>query len=431
MRLGGLVQAAIEVLDDIETRNRPVTDALKDWGVSHRFAGSGDRSAIGNLVYDTLRKKFSQSWRMDDGNSPALVFATLAGQWKMSKSEIEDAFKDDKFAPDFPLEMFAEIYESRDLNQAPGFVQADIPEFIFPAFETAFGEHCVSEGKALSERPPLDLRVNTLKSDRDKVLKRLKQFSAQPCAIAPDGIRIEPGLRGKRLPNVQAEAGYQKGWFEIQDQGSQMAALLSGAEAGNQVLDYCAGGGGKTLAISAMMQNRGQVHAHDADRRRLAPIHDRLKRAGARNVQVHRPGKLPTELEGKMDCVLIDAPCTGSGTWRRRPDAKWRLSERNIEQRCEEQAAILNEAVHYVRPGGRLVYVTCSLFPEENKQQIDGFLTGNGNFSCLSVDAINTVSNQLSNYAHYPVKDCAMVLLTPAMTKTDAFFIAILEKNRN
>ncbi|MGI9399985.1 MAG: RsmB/NOP family class I SAM-dependent RNA methyltransferase [Rhizobiaceae bacterium] len=431
MRLGGLVQGTIEVLDDVESRNRPVSDALKDWGLSHRFAGSGDRSAIGNLVYDSLRKKASQAWRMDDGSSSAGVIATLLGQWNMTLPEIEEAFHDDRFAPDLPLETLAGIHEGRNLDHASDFIQADIPEFIMPEIVSLFGENAVNEGQSLAERPPLDLRVNTLKSDRDKLLKRLSGFSPEPCAIAPEGMRIEPRLRGKRLPNVQAEAAFQKGWFEIQDQGSQIAALLTSVQAGDQVLDYCAGGGGKTLALSAMMQNRGQVHAHDNDRRRLAPIHDRLKRAGSRNVQVHRPGDLSVELEDKMDCVLIDAPCTGSGTWRRRPDAKWRLSGQNIEERCNEQATILSQAANFVKPGGRFVYVTCSMLPDENTKQIEKFLSGNERFSLMSEEAINAASRQLSNFAHIPVKDCAMVLLTPALTKTDAFFIAIMEKRRD
>ncbi|MEM7461437.1 MAG: RsmB/NOP family class I SAM-dependent RNA methyltransferase [Pseudomonadota bacterium] len=431
MRLGGRAQAAIEILDDIGNRNRPVTDVLKDWGISHRFAGSGDRSAIGNIVYDTLRKKASQSWRMNDETSPALVIATLLGQWDMTPEEIADDFRDDKFAPELPLEVFGNTYLGHDLDDAPDFIQADIPEIAVGEFVIAFGKDWVSEGKGLAEQPPLDLRVNTLKADRDKVLKRLARFSAKPCAIAPEGIRIEPLPRGKRLPNVQAEAGYQKGWFEIQDQGSQIAALLSGAKPGDQVMDFCAGGGGKTLALSALMQNRGQIHAHDSDRRRLAPIHERLKRAGARNVQVHRPAQVPADLENRMDCVMVDAPCTGSGTWRRRPDAKWRLSENNIAQRRQEQADILTDAARYVRPGGHLVYITCSLFPAENINQINGFLTGNDKFFLRPVDAIEAELKQLSNFAHFPLKDRAMVQITPALTKTDAFFIALLEKRRD
>jgi 16S rRNA (cytosine967-C5)-methyltransferase len=192
-------------------------------------------------------------------------------------------------------------------------------------FEENFDDEWVAEASALSERAPLDMRVNTLKADRDKVQKQLAKFGAKPTKIARHGLRIAPGKGPDRLPNVQAEPAFQKGWFEIQDEGSQIVADLVFAQPGEQVFDYCAGGGGKTLALSAALDNKGQVHAWDADKSRLAPIFDRLKRAGTRNVQVHAADADLSPLEGRMDRVLVDAPCTGSGTWRRNPDAKWRL----------------------------------------------------------------------------------------------------------
>src|SRR6185312_3100974 len=180
-----------------------------------------------------------------------------------------------------------------------------------------------------------------------------------------EGIRMPPIEGAGRHPNVQAGPGFQKGWFEIQDEGSQIVADLAVAGGGAQVLDFCAGAGGKALALSAAMKNHGQIFAHDADKSRLAPIFGRLKRAGSRNVQVIQPAAL-SGLEGLMDLVLVDAPCTGSGTWRRRPDSKWRLSDRQLDQRKTEQAAILEDARRFVKPGGRLAYVTCSVFSEEN-----------------------------------------------------------------
>ena len=175
---------------------------------------------------------------------------------------------------------------------------------------------------------------------------------------------------------MQVEPGFQKGWFEVQDEGSQLAALMVGAKPGEQVLDLCAGAGGKTLAIAAAMENKGQVFATDTDRAaaradlRPAEAGGQPQRAGARS------GRSLAELEGRMDAVLIDAPCTGSGTWRRRPDAKWRLSERALGERLAEQTALLDQAARFVKPGGRLVYVTCSLFPEENGEQIAAFVAG-------------------------------------------------------
>ncbi|MEC9342421.1 MAG: RsmB/NOP family class I SAM-dependent RNA methyltransferase, partial [Pseudomonadota bacterium] len=314
MRLGGRASAAIEVLQDMEVRHRPASVALRDWGLSHRFAGAGDRAAIGNLVYDSLRRQASQAWRMDDGTPASIVAATLIGQWGHSPAELAAAFEGDRHAPAPLAPERMEAWQARDLAAAPEHVQGDVPPWCVPQLEAAFGTFWLPEAAALGDRPPLDLRVNTLKSNREKVARQLSRFGAEPTPHAPCGLRIAPGARAARLPNVQAEAGYQKGWFEIQDEGSQLAALASGAKPGEQVLDLCAGAGGKTLALSAMMENRGQVHAHDSDRTRLAPIHERLKRAGVRNAQVHASDADLSALAGRMDCVLVDAPCTGSGT---------------------------------------------------------------------------------------------------------------------
>ncbi len=182
-------------------------------------------------------------------------------------------------------------------------------------------------------RPDSRSRVNTLKATREKVLKALERSGAEPAAIARHGVRIPAGEGASRLPNVTAEISFQKGWFEVQDEGSQIVADLALPGEGEQVLDYCAGGGGKTLAMSAAMNNKGQVHAYDADRKRLAPIIERLKRAGTRNVQVHESTESLASLIGRVDRVLVDAPCTGTGTWRRRPDTKWRLTQKNLEER--------------------------------------------------------------------------------------------------
>lgn len=431
MRLGGRVQAAIEVLEDMAARKRPAAQALRDWGLSHRFAGSGDRSAIGNLVYDTLRKQASAAWLMGDDSPHAVVFLTLQRDWDVGLEQLREAFQGDRFAPAIPEEKLLAA-ESKDTAFADAHVEADVPEWCVPSFEEAFEEEWVAEAKALAARPPLDLRVNTLKADRDKVIRALSSTGAKNTAIARNGIRIAPGKGARRLPNVQAEPAYQKGWFEIQDEGSQIAADLVFARRGEQVLDYCAGGGGKTLALAAGMENRGQVHAHDADKNRLAPIFERLKRAGVRNVQVHSP-RAPRDdlspLEGRMDRVLVDAPCTGSGTWRRRPDAKWRLTPAMLETRMDEQAAALDEAARYVRPEGYLAYVTCSVFAEENEQQAYAFCERHAGWELLSA---GEVWQDLFgfNKAKPWSSDMKCITLTPASTGTDGFFFAVMQRSK-
>ncbi|MET3600383.1 RsmB/NOP family class I SAM-dependent RNA methyltransferase [Martelella mangrovi] len=429
MRIGGRLAGAIEILADVEERRRPIASALKDWGTAHRFAGSGDRAAIGNIVYDALRLKLSHAFMMDDDSPAALAHAVLFRQWGIAPEALAERLDGDKFAPEPLPEATLAAFASRDLADAPDAVRGDLPEWILPSFRENFAEDWLGEAEALNLRPPLDLRVNTLKATREKVLKALSRSGAAAGAIAPEAIRIPPGSGPDRLPNVTAELSFQKGWFEVQDQGSQIVSKMVGAKAGDQVLDFCAGGGGKTLALAAAMDNAGQVHAYDADRTRLAPIIERLKRAGTRNVQVHDALEGLSGLEERFDRVLVDAPCTGTGTWRRRPDIKWRLSEKNLEERMAQQAEVLAEASRFVKPGGQLVYVTCSLLPEENQGRIAGFLASDAGSAFEPVDMEtmwSTTFPGIEARPYFPVRGA--VTLTPAATGTDGFFCAILDR---
>ncbi len=420
MRLGGRLAAAIEVLEDISRRHRPVADALKDWGLSHRFAGGGDRAAIGNIVYDGLRRKRSAGWLLGEDTPRAIGFGALLLEWNQTAQSLNDALDGDKFAP--PLLTAAELQAiaGRRLDDAPPAVRADVPDWCEPLFERAFGPAWVDEGAALATRPPLDIRVNTLQADRPKVLAELAETGAKAAHLAPYGIRIPPIDGDGRHPNVQAEPAFQKGWFEVQDEGSQIVAALAGAKAGMQVLDFCAGAGGKTLALSAAMGNTGQVFAHDAEKARLAPIFDRIRRSENRNVQiVTKPAEL-APLTNHMDIVLVDAPCTGSGTWRRRPDAKWRLTQRQLDARKGEQSAILGAARAFVKPGGLLVYITCSVFDEENGEQISAFRDRNSGFAPIDHRALWD--------GHFPGHEAAArigstgdISLSPSLSGTDGF----------
>jgi len=427
MRLGGRLQAAIEVLDDIDRRKRPAGDALKDWGLAHRFAGSGDRAAIGNLVYDCLRKRASLSFLAGNTENRTLVFSLLVNGWNMNETELREMLDGDKFAPDLPSPDEFAAMATRELVNAEPHIQANIPQWCVSSFEANFDEDWLEEACAFAQRPPLDIRVNILKSDRDKLLKQLGRKEARPTKIARHGIRIHSNKPFARQPNLQAEEAFRKGRFEIQDEGSQIMADLVYARPGESVLDYCAGAGGKTLALSALMENRGQIHAYDADKSRLAPIHERLKRAGTRNVQVHAPGSDMSALTGKMDKVVVDAPCTGSGTWRRRPDAKWRYDQKNLETRVEQQEEVLREAAAFVRPGGHLIYITCSVFPEENENQVYMFTQDNPGFDIVSAGEV--WEDLFGHDKPSPwSSDMMTVTLTPASTRTDGFFFCVMER---
>jgi 16S rRNA (cytosine967-C5)-methyltransferase len=427
MRLGGRLAGAIEVLNDIETRRRPVADALKDWGLSRRFAGSGDRAAVGNIVYDALRMKLSHAYLMDSASPAAIAHAVMFRQWGFTPDTLAAELDGDKFAPAAPEPDMLAAFASRNLAEAEPYIRADIPEWVVPWFEANFGDRWLAEAEALAARPSLDLRANTLKADRAKVIHALEDAHARAATIARNGVRIAPGEGPSRLPNVTAELSFAKGWFEVQDEGSQIVAELVMAEDGEQILDYCAGGGGKTLALAATMHNKGQVHAFDADRKRLAPIIERLRRAGTRNVQVQEHEKSLAPLKGKFDRVLVDAPCTGTGTWRRRPDTKWRLTPKNLDERIGQQREALEKASVYVRPGGTLCYVTCSVLPQENQAQVASFLEADPSFEMAS--ALESWTKLFGEQQIKPHSlDGKSLTLSPALTDTDGFYFATLRK---
>jgi 16S rRNA (cytosine967-C5)-methyltransferase len=366
---------------------------------------------------------------MDSDAARHIGVGVLLSDAELDISEVNAALEGDKFAPE-PLEgERTAVWRERDLNSAPDHIRADVPEWCIPHFQAIFADKWVEEAAALSDRPPVDLRVNTLKADRDKVLKDLARAGANPAPLLETAVRVPPLRAMGRHPNVQAEPAFQRGLFEVQDLGSQLAAKLSNAKAGEQVLDYCAGAGGKTLALAAEMGNKGQIHAYDAERARLAPIFDRLKRAGVRNAQAHANVSDLLPLEGQMDMVLVDAPCTGSGTWRRRPDAKWRLSEQQLERREVEQREVLDAAKAYVKPGGRLVYITCSLFAPENGDQVSAFLAANSDYGTVDTEVLwNEAVTKRSGLK--PLFNEGTTILSPLSTSTDGFFISVLRRQK-
>jgi 16S rRNA (cytosine967-C5)-methyltransferase len=292
-----------------------------------------------------------------------------------------------------------------------------------------FGSRAAEEGAALSQRAPIDLRVNTLKADRDQLLVAFAKHGAEAGPLSPLCVRIKSSDANTRNINVEVEPAHGMGWFEVQDAGSQVAALMAGAKPGESVLDLCAGAGGKTLALAAMLKNKGKVVAHDTDRHRLRPIFERMTRAGATNIDIiaaDEGSKL--DAMGGFDCVLIDAPCSGSGSWRRKPDAKWRLAEIQLKQRIKDQREVLEKGAALVKEGGRLVYVTCSVLPEENTAQIEAFLNAHKNFEIIPY------ARQWAAAIGLPAPDSAdgsrdTLLLTPARHGTDGFFIAVMRRS--
>ncbi|MBY7648941.1 MAG: MFS transporter [Candidatus Liberibacter europaeus] len=428
MRLGGRLTAAIEILEDINTYKKTVTNAIKDWGVSHRFAGSSDRASISNIVYDVLRKRLSSAYIMDDESPSNLVYAVIIKEWNIPFEEISSILQGDRFAPPLPKESIIASLNSRQLENAPLHIQGNIPEWLLSSIQSNFNSNWLAEAKSLSTRPPLDLRTNTLKVSRQKLFNNLKCHNVHLSPISRLGIRIPATTKTSRLPNITNEISFQRGWFEVQDEGSQIVSDLSANRSGSQILDFCAGGGGKTLALAMLLNNKGQIHAWDKNKSRIKPIVSRIKRSGAHNIQLHSSLESLQKLRDHFTTVVVDAPCSGTGTWRRRPDIKWRLSMKSLTERIEEQKNIITEASKFVRPGGYLIYITCSILPEENIQQIHNFLAHKPYFSIDSiVDDWNDLYGTERQQPLFTENGCCT--LTPFSTNTDGFFFCRLKRN--
>jgi len=441
MTPGARLSAAIEVIADIETRRRPAADALKDWGLSHRFAGSSDRAAIAGLTYDALRRRASAAHVMGEASPRAVALGMLRLERNLDADAIAALADGARFAPPPLTEGERGRLATADLAGAPPWVAGDYPQWLDPHLARVFGDERVEEGAALGARAPLDLRVNTLKDEGDRATAALAHLGAAATRWSPVGLRIALGADA-RSPAIHAEPAFLKGLVEVQDEGSQLAALLTGAKPGEQVVDLCAGAGGKTLALAAMMDNRGQIYATDPDKRRLAPIHARLERAGVHNVQVRTPrtSALPSpaegglgwglgDLQGRADLVLIDAPCTGIGTWRRNPDAKWRVRPGALEQRLNEQVDVLDHAARLVKPGGRIAYVTCSLLVEENGDQVRAFLARQQGFTLLPpAEIAGELGERADAFRQIALTSEEGLLMTPRRTDTDGFFVSIIAR---
>lgn len=422
------VAAAIEILGLLAERRRPAADALKDWGQRHRFAGSKDRAAIASLLFDALRKSASAAFVMGADSPRAIMLGALREARGLDVAAIAAVCSGEGHAPSPLSDEERARLETVTLDAAPDHVRGDYPEWLAEKFARAFGARAAEEGAALATRAPVDLRVNILKGDRAQALAKLAHLEPAATSLSPLGLRIDAGH--KRGPALAAETAYVKGFVEPQDEGSQLASLLCAAAPGEQVLDLCAGGGGKALALAGQMHNRGQLYAYDSDGRRLMPMHERLERAGARNIQIRAPrGKTDVlaDLDGRCDLVLIDAPCTGTGVWRRHPDAKWRLAPGALTLRLQEQAVLLAQAARFVKTGGRLVYVTCSVLIDENESQIATFLAAHDAFAAQPA-AETAQAAGLPDLARFASPHGAGLRFSPATSGTDGFYVSVLTR---
>jgi 16S rRNA (cytosine967-C5)-methyltransferase len=425
------LSAAIELIDTIDAQRVPAAKALKEWGTAHRYAGSGDRAAISGLIWDVLRRRASSAWIMEEDTPRARVLGMLKLERGLDAEAIAALCDGSRFAPAPLSDGERAALTSRSLDGAPPHVAGDYPEWLDATLAQVFGEDRVAEATAMASRAPLDLRVNTLKAKREKIAGSTAHLGTTLTPWSPIGLRIDLGADA-RNPGIHAEEDFIKGAIEVQDEGSQLAALLSAAKPGEQVIDLCAGAGGKTLALAAMMQGKGRLIATDHDKRQLAPIYERLSRAGVHNCDVRTP-KGPddtlSDIHSSADLVLIDAPCTGTGTWRRNPDAKWRMRPGALEVRLKDQITVLDRAAALTKPGGRIAYITCSVLPPENNDQIRSFVGRHPEFSVIPPSqTMSVLWDKADDFAAATLQSPEGLLMTPRRTGTDGFFVSVLRK---
>ncbi len=428
------LQAALDLLALVAAPGPPADRAVADYFRTHRYIGSKDRHAVSDLVYAVVRRRAALDWWIAEAGGGGLepvrarFIASLALLHGWTAARIAEACDGTLHhpAPLSPAEArFAKALAQRTLEhpRQPEWVRYEVPEWLMAPLKEALGSGYARELAALQEEAPVDLRVNALKGSREEAMRALEAdgIAAQPTPYSPLGLR----LRG-RAP-VMASKAFRCGLVEIQDEGSQLVALLSDARPGQRVCDFCAGAGGKTLALAAAMANRGRIIALDVREGRLASAARRVKRAGVHNVThrllaSHRDPWVKRH-KASFERVLVDAPCTGSGTWRRNPDAKWRTTPADLAELVELQAEILESAARLVRPGGRLIYATCSLLAAENQAQVEGFLARHAEFRLLPVADVwvGTVGGAAPGTG-------PTLTLTPARHGTDGFFAAVFER---
>lgn len=423
--------AAIEVLDQVAAARGPADEVLKAWGRAHRFAGSKDRKALAEIVYTALRTRARSSWAMGAEDGRAMVLGGLRWGDGCEVEAIDALFSGEGHAP-LALSADERARLAAGLGEAPPWVAAGVPAWVAERLERQFGDSWQDEASAaILPRAPVDLRVNTLRGDVAGALRLLAHEGVEPdrTPYSTLGLRLPPAF----ARDIQQLRAYTSGWVEVQDEGSQIVAALSVAGPGQTVVDYCAGGGGKTLALGAMLRGEGRLVASDVNPKRLAAMGERLARAGV-TADVRRlgpAGEGMEDLEGRTDLVFVDAPCSGSGTWRRHPESAWRLAPETVERLSALQQTILGRAARLVRPGGRLVYVTCSLMDAENIEVATAFAAAHPTFRPRPiVAAANTPL--LTDHARQRLSALAdgghTLQLTPLRTGTDGFFVALFER---
>lgn len=423
-----LLQSTLDLLCEVESAARPADAVTSAFFRARRHLDDRDRGAVLEQLYALLRHRARLGWWLarqncDDTPRNRLLAWLMLGEGK-TPDQIKRLFDGPQLTAALTDPENGLLGKLRGCTIAhpdmPEAVRLECPPWAVAPLKRRFGEAFGAEMAATLAPPPLDLRVNPIKATREAMLRQLQSLGlrAEPMALSPHGIRLQERLSLARLP------GLKTGDLEIQDEGSQLVALLVDAKPGERVVDFCAGAGGKTLAIAAQMKNKGHIIACDVNETRLKRCAERHRRAGLHNVETRvlasETDRWVKRHKGGFDRVLVDAPCSGTGTWRRNPDARWRAPELGLENLVALQARILASAARLVKPGGRLVYATCSILCEENEAQISTFLASNPGFRLVSVPEAVPHLTAATQSGH--------LSLTPARHGTDGFFAAVLQR---
>jgi len=404
-----------ELLREVLRFTGPADVTLSRYFREHPRLGSRERGVIAEAIYGLLRNKLTLTNVSESGSGPMMRRLALLALAEAVGAESLGGLQEGE--GDW-LARVAQI----DRARLPAQMRANLPPWLYEKLLARLGEEGTLELAAAMNQPaPLDLRVNAIKSDRDTVIAELAKapVACEPTPYAPLGLRV---LKKPALQNLPL---FKEGAIEVQDEGSQLLAQIVGAKRGEMVVDFCAGAGGKTLALGAMMRNTGRLYAFDVSEKRLTKLKPRLARSGLSNVHpvviAHENDAKVKRLAGKIDRVLVDAPCSGLGTLRRNPDMKWRQTPDTLIEMRAKQTSILASAARLVRPGGRLVYGTCSILDEENDEVIAEFLANHPDFSLKpmrDVLAEQKIALDMDDY----------LKLTPHRHQTDGFFAAVLER---
>ena len=393
----------------------PADLALREHFRRHRKLGQHDRALVADAVFAVLRRRRSLAAQAGSTDPRLLAISACVRELGISLRELETALSS-------PEQAWARGFKARKPALTPA-EAADLPDWLWTRLGAALPADRDALARAWQSAAPLDLRINPLRITRDEAR----------AALAADGIESSPtpysplGLRLAGKPALQSHPLFISGAIEVQDEGSQLLCFLVAPRRTEMVVDFCAGAGGKTLLLGALMRSQGTLYAFDVSPRRLANLRPRLARSGLSNVHPVLIGSESDNrvkrLAGKIDRVLVDAPCSGFGTLRRNPDLKWRQTPRSIDELTAKQARLLAAAAHLVKPGGRLVYATCSVLPEENEDIVHGFLAAHTEF------ALGDAAAELAR-AEIAIGDGPLLRLYPHRHGCDGFFAALLERRR-